>query len=208
MGRDLLWVGGFENEEVNSLSEGAPLWDIKSGRIPFGREYAYAGGFGIRLSRDGNDNTDAVTSSLRRVTVDPSDQLSITGMVRMNYGAVVHAQMSWYTGTLGPSFSKTLKQIEVDANDTWRAFRLDVQVPPNTRALGLYLRLTLPGREEGKTIADFDNVRIIKWAKPVTKFSPLYNFALLTGTGEITFTQEYLPGAEAWLTPSAFEENK
>lgn len=208
LGRDLLWVGGFENEEVNSLSEGAPLWDLKSGRLPFGPEYAYAGGLGIRLSRDGNDKTDAVTSSLRRVTVDSYDQLSITGMVRMNYGAAIYAQMSWYTGSSGASYSKTLKPIEVDAYDSWRPFRFDIQVPPGARALGLYLRLALPGREEGKTIVDFDNIRIIKWEEPDTKFSPLYNFALLTGNGEITFTQEYLPGAEAWLTPSAFEENK
>jgi Bacterial capsule synthesis protein PGA_cap len=208
LGRDLLWVGGFENEEVSSLTEGPPLWDIKSSKIPFGPGYAYAGGLGIRLSRDGNDNTDGVTSNLRRVPVNQYDRLSITGMVRVNYGAVVHVQMSWYAGNLGPSFSKTLKPIEVDAYDTWRPFRFDVLAPPGTQALGLYLRLALPGREEGKTTADFDNIRIIKWMDPGTKFSPLYNFALLTGSGEITFTQQYLPGAEAWLTPSAFEENK
>ena len=210
LGRDLLWVGGFENEEVDSLLEGAPLWDIKPGVIPFGRKYAYEGGLGIRLSRDGYDNTDAVTSSIRRVTLQQYDRLSITGMIRMNYGAVVHAQMSWYADTVGASFLKTLKPIEVDTYDTWQPFRFDVVVPPGARALGLYLRLALPGREEGKTTADFDNIRIIKWANPGTRFSPLYNFALLTGSGEITFTQEYLPGAEAWLTTpvSAFEQNK
>jgi poly-gamma-glutamate synthesis protein (capsule biosynthesis protein) len=210
LGRDLLWVGGFENEQINSLSEGPALWDIKSSRIPFGGEYAYSGSLGIRLSRDGNDNTDAVTSSLRRVTVEPYDRLSITGMVRMNYGAVVHAQFSWYTGTLGTSFSKTLKPIKVDAYDAWHPFRFDVVVPPGAHALGLYLRLALPGREEGKTTADFDNVRIIKWAEPGMRYSPLYNFALLIGTGKITLSQDYLPGAEAWLTTpvSAFEQNK
>jgi hypothetical protein len=208
LGRDLLWVGGFENDEVDSLSQGAPLWDLKSDRVPFGRDYAYTGGLGIRLTRDGNDNSDAVTSSLSRVLVDPYDNLSITGMVRMNYGAVVLAQLSWYSGTTGASFAKTIKQIEVESYDTWHPFRLDVQVPRKTRALGLYLRLSLPGREEGKTIADFDNIRIIKWAEAGAKFSPLYNFALLTGTGEITFVQDFLPGAEAWLTASPFEENK
>ena len=210
LGRDLLWVGGFENEEVDSLSQGAPLWDIKSVRVPFGRDYAYAGKLGIRLARDGRDTTDSVTSSLRRVLVDPYDHLSITGMVRTNYGAVVLAQLSWYSGTAGLSFSKTIQQIEVASYDTWQPFRLDVQVPPNAHALGFYLRLALPGPEEGTTIADFDNIRIIKWADPGTRYSPLYNYALLTGAGDITFTQEHLPGAEAWFTNSvsAFEENK
>ena len=210
LGRDLLWVGGFENEEVNSRFGGGPLWEISSSKVPFGRDYAYTGGLGLRLSRDGNDNGDAVTSNLSRVTLQQYDRLSITGMVRMNYGAVVHAQMSWYADTAGASFLKTLKPIEVDAYNTWQPFRFDVVVPPGARALGLYLRLALPGREEGKTVVDFDNIRIIKWEQPGTKFSPLYNFALLTGRGEITLTQEYLPGAEAWLTTpvSAFEQNK
>jgi poly-gamma-glutamate capsule biosynthesis protein CapA/YwtB (metallophosphatase superfamily) len=208
LGRDLLWVGGFENEEVESPTQGPPLWDLNLGSIHFGREYAYAGDSGIRLARDGQDNTDALTSSVSRVTVAPYDQLSITGMLRMNYGAAVFVQLSWYSATSGPSFSKTLKQIEVQPDNTWHPFRLDVEVPRSTKALGLYLRLALPGREEGKTIADFDNIRIIQWAAPGAPFSPLYNFALLTGAGDITFMQEYLPGAEAWNSVSPFEENK
>jgi hypothetical protein len=140
--------------------------------------------------------------------VQPASRLSITGMVRMNRGATVFAQFSWYSSTSGPSFLKTAEQIEVQSYDSWQPFHFDVQVPPKATALGLYLRLTLPGPEEGQTIADFDNLRMIEWARPGAGFSPLYDFALLTGSGDITFTQEFLPGAEAWRTTSAFEQNK
>jgi hypothetical protein len=60
--------------------------------------------------------------------------------------------------------------------------------------------LKLP--DQGTVIADFDNIRIIQWAGASVQFSPLYNYALLTGSGEITFTQEILPGAEQWLNHS------
>jgi hypothetical protein len=65
-------------------------------------------------------------------------------------------------------------------------------------ALGLYLRLKPP--DKGTASADFDNIRIIEWANRNVPYSPLYNFALLTGSGELTFTQQVLPGAESWLS--------
>jgi 3-hydroxymyristoyl/3-hydroxydecanoyl-(acyl carrier protein) dehydratase len=64
------------------------------------------------------------------------------------------------------------------------------------------LRLRPP--DKGTASADFDNVRIIEWAGPSAPYGPLYNYALLTGSGELKFTQQVLPGAEMWLTdPSA-----
>jgi poly-gamma-glutamate synthesis protein (capsule biosynthesis protein) len=207
-GRDLLWVGGFENDEIDSKLQGAPLWEVDPGKILFGPEYAYAGELGIHLERDGGNKTDDVTNPLRRVFVVPRSNLSITGMVRLNQGAVAMAQLNWYADSSGPSILKTIRPIEVVADHSWQAFRLDVQVPANAAALGLYLRLRLPGPEEGKTMADFDNVRIIEWQNAGAQYSPLYNFALLTGTGDITFTQEYLPGAESWTTVSAFQRSK
>jgi hypothetical protein len=70
----------------------------------------------------------------------------------------------------------------------------------------VYLRLPPPS--EGTINADFDNLRIIEWAKPQVQFSPLYNYALLTGSGEVTFTQQILPGAEPWFTAPYTNQEK
>ena len=198
VGRDLLWVGGFENDEVDSASRGALLWDLNLGDIQIGSDYAYEGETGIRMTRGANKIEDAVTTNLHRVLVIPSTNLSITGMIRINQGVNVLAQLSWYQGTVGPSFMKTTQPIAIQTYGTWQPFRIDVQVLPKATALGLYLRLTPP--DKGTVTADFDNIRIIEWAKPGAKFSPLYNYALLSGTGDLTFAQEILPGAEQWLT--------
>jgi poly-gamma-glutamate synthesis protein (capsule biosynthesis protein) len=206
LGRDLLWVGGFENEEVNSLTRAASLWDLEMGNIQIGPDYAYEGGTGIRLSRGAANTTDATTTNLHRVLVNPSSKLSITGMIRLNRRVAPIAQLSWYSETDGPSFSRSFLPIEVENDGEWHPFRIDVQVPSRAKGLGLYLRLKPP--DIGTGTADFDNVRIIQWAKPSEKYSPLYDHLLLTGPGELTFIQQILPGAEAWVTGPADDPNK
>ena len=198
LGRDLLWVGGFENDEVDSPSSGAPLWDLNLGGVQVGGDYAYEGETGIRLTRGSSNILDVVTTNMHRVLVDPFTDLSVTGMIRINQKTAAQIQFSWYTQSFGPSTLKETYPIEVQSADVWQPFRFDVQVPKDIFALGVYMRLLPP--EKGTIIADFDNIRIIEWAEPEVPYSPLYNFALLTGSGDLTFTQEILPGAEQWIT--------
>ena len=198
LGRDLLWVGGFENDEVDSASQAAPLWDLELGDVQMGGDYAFEGETGIRLTRGGSNVDDAVTTNLHRVWVEPYTDLSVTGMIRTTEGVAALAQFSWYSATFGPSFLKETQPIEIQSYGSWQAFRFDVQVPKDALALGLYLRLTPP--DKGTVTADFDNIRIIEWADARAQYSPLYNYALLTGPGDLTFTQDILPGAEQWFT--------
>ncbi|HLO32413.1 MAG TPA: CapA family protein [Anaerolineales bacterium] len=202
LGRDLLWIGGFENSEVGSASDGAPLWEPTKDSIQIGKDYAYEGEAGIRLTRSGSNLNDVVTSHLHRLLITPQAKLNITGMVRLSRGAAALSQISWYTDNRGPSFLQTTEPITTNLSDQWQPFRFDVQAPADAVAVQVFLRLTPPA--QGVVTADFDNVRVIEWAPADTKYNPFYDQALLTGSGELTFTQQVLPGAEQWLTaPSA-----
>jgi hypothetical protein len=161
---------------------------------------------GIRLTSDANDTNDAVTTNLHRVWVNPYTTLSVTGMVRLNPGVAAHIQFSWYSTTSGPSFLKNTQPIEVPSDGNWQPFRFDVHIPAKAAALGVYLRLKPP--DKGTVTADFDNIRIIEWANPRAQFSPLYNYALLNGSGDLTLAQDILPGAEYWLTYPLIDPNK
>jgi len=197
-GRDLLWIGRFENGGVDSASRGAPLWDLTRDSVQVGKDYAYEGNAGIRLTRSGSNLSDAVTSHLHRILVDAKKKISVTGMMRANQGASVLLQISWYPDTLGPSFLQTTEPVVVESYDQWQSFRFDAKVPSNAVAVQVFLRLAPPA--QGTAAADFDNLRVIEWANARAPYSPLYNYALLTGAGDLTFTQEVLPGAEQWFT--------
>jgi hypothetical protein len=147
-----------------------------------------------------------VTTNLHRVLVSPYTSLSITGMVRLNQGVSTQIQFSWYSTTSGPSFLKIIQPIEVQSFGSWQPFRFDVHIPNKAVALGLYLRLKPP--DKGTVSADFDNIRIVEWTNTRAQFSPLYDYALLTGSGDITFAQDILPGAEYWLTSPLIDPNK
>jgi hypothetical protein len=167
------------------------------GDVQIGQEYAFEGETGIRLARGAQNMSDVVTSHLHRVLINPYADLSIIGMVRSQGAGVVLAQLSWYSAISGPSFAKTIQPIIVQSPETWQPFRLDMQAPKDAIAVSLFLRLRPPS--SGTATVDFDNIRIIEWAHQYTEYNPLYNYALLTGVGELTFTQQIFPGAEQWL---------
>jgi poly-gamma-glutamate synthesis protein (capsule biosynthesis protein) len=198
LGRDLLWIGGFDNDAVGGVSHEAPLWDATKDSTQVGEDYAYEGKTGIRLTRSASNLNDAVTSHIHRLQVNPGANISITGMARASQGAAVLMQVSWYSDNLGPSFLQTTEAVPVQSDSQWRSFRLDAQVPPDAIAVSVFLRLSPPA--QGAVTADFDNLRIIEWAPQNSTFSPFYDYALLTGSGELTFTQQVLPGAEQWFT--------
>ena len=206
LGRDLLWIGGFEDEAVLGAPGRVPFWNTTKESLQVGEEYAYEGHAGIRLTRGASNSSDAVTSHLHRVLINPRAQITVTGMLRASPGAAVLMQMSWYSDTKGASFLQTTEPIVVQVHDQWQSFRFDTQAPPNAVAMSIFLRLAPP--TQGNATADFDNLHIIEWAPASTNFSPFYDFARLTGTGEVTFLQKILPGAEPWITNPSNDQNK
>ena len=206
LGRDLLWIGAFEDEGVDGAPGTPPFWNTAKESLQVGAEYAYEGKTGIRLTRSASNSSDAVTSHLHRVLLHPRANVSVTGMLRASPGAAVLMQMSWYSDYKGPSFLRTTEPITVQVQDQWQPFRFDAQAPPDAVALSVFLRLVPP--PQGNATADFDNLRIIEWAPADTGYSPFYEYALLTGKGELTFTQKVLPGAEPWLTDPVADQIK
>ena len=205
LGRDLLWVGNFENRAVNGAG-GAPLWDLAKDSVLAGPDYAFEGKTGIRLTRSSTNLSDAVTSPLHRILVNPGAKLSITGMLRVSPGASALMLISWYDDTLGPSQMQTNEPILTQSYDQWQSFRFEEQVPSDAVAMNIFLRLTPP--TQGIVTADFDDLRIIEWADPAARYSPLYDYARLTGSGEVSFTQSFLPGGETWITNLPADQNK
>jgi poly-gamma-glutamate synthesis protein (capsule biosynthesis protein) len=204
LGRDLLWVGSFENSVVGNESGSLPLWEQdETSSAKAGADYAYQGQVGVGLSRGSGNQADAITTNLHRIVVKPGSKLTISGSVRESQGAIALLQISWYPDMLGPSSKKILNPLNMQEFGVWRPFQFDIQVPEGIVALGVFLRLSPPSM--GISTADFDNIRVIEWAPVQAPYSILYNFAYLTGTGELTFSQSSFPGGEDWLALKNFD---
>lgn len=200
LGRDLLWVGGFENNMVDEIPGFLPLWEQANMHgLAVGPEFSYQGQSGLRLIRMDINQRDIVSSNLHRIPVTAGAPITIVGMYRASADAKPSLQVNWYPNTAAPPYSQIIEPLIVDSAGTWRHFQLHLKVPADTKAMKAFLKLSPPAA--GTATVDFDNIRIIEWASGgKLEFSPLYNFAYLTGQGKLTFTQSVLPGGENWLT--------
>ncbi len=203
LGRDLLWAGSFEDEDVDPEYEEGDLWDLgepaKPGALPakeVGKAYAYDGKLGVRLQRNATNSDPAILAPIHRIPVQSGTALSITGVVRASAGVSLDLQLSWYPSTLGPSASRTRRPIAVPSSKGWMPFRYDVIVPPNTVAVRPFVRLTPPA--VGDATVDLDNIRLVSWAPIGSKFGPLYDHVRVVGSGEVVLRRDVLPGGEEW----------
>ena len=203
LGRDLLWVGDFEDEIADDQHKGGALWEFTGVDKLKGADYAYEGKVGARLQRKGFNESEVVLSPLHRILVDSGSELSIVGMVRARKSVQSSLQVSWYSYTKGKSQAQQIQPLVVKQDQTWTPFRLDVRVPSNTVALGLFLKLQPP--QQGDDTVDFDNIRIIKWEPKGMPFSLLYNYVQATETGELILREDFLPGAEPWAQLDAHQ---
>lgn len=202
LGRDLLWVGSFEDDDIDAQNQEGALWNLGGQGKYLGSEYAYKGEVGAHLERENIDRDAVVLTPVHRILVEPGKKLSVVGMVRTGTNADLALQLSWYADTKGASAAQTYVPVNVESDSEWDPFRIDVTVPPNAVATGLYLRMEPPPHfgEVQRSTADLDNIRIIEWAPAGSAFSPLYDYFALVGSGETTLSRAFLPGAEEWTT--------
>ena len=191
LGRDLLWTGSFEDEDIDSDQLEGALWNLDSNIRYTGIEYGFHHTTGVRLHHQSWSERDNVFSPIHRLLVEAGTDLSIIGMARCHKNADVTLQLSWYSDTRGPSNAQTIVPDLLTTCEQWVAFRVDATVPEESMAVGLYLRLASPKR--GLATVDFDDLRLIEWASPQASFSPLYDHLLIKGEGQATFQENILP---------------
>ena len=190
LGRDLLWVGDFEDDDIDAQTGEDPFWDLSGPDKATAPAYAYEGQSGAHLERGAGNLEPAVLTPTHRQLVKEGDELTVSGMGRASGGGPVELQLSWFADTKGPSADQTT--IPLHLTKDWMPFSVDAKVPKGIVAVGLYLKLQPPAR--GTASVDFDNLHLIQWAAPDAAFSPLYDFYRLQGSGVLTFERDVLPG--------------
>ncbi|WP_164721766.1 CapA family protein [Silicimonas algicola] len=218
LGRDVLWTGAFEDDLVGAVfPDGAPLWSIEGGGKVAGADFAQEGRVGVRLWRSALSPEPVSVTHIRRLAVEGGSDLTVTGMLRSTFGADVALGAAFFPRTEGdplnygsrPEFQSEAAEPMADPAESgwaevplettggeWRPFRLDLRAPEGAGLLQVRVRLTPPA--EGTATADFDAIRVIRWAPPGTEPSPRHEFLLVHDETVVTLARDVLPGAEAW----------
>ncbi len=183
IGRDETWTGDFEDGTADDVSGGGELWnlvDANADRQLIGGAAAH-GDEGVRLARTGGDSQDILLAPLHRLLVRQGEQITLFVTARGTAEASGSVQMSWYNDTVGPSQEQSI--IALPLTGQWQTFRMDLAVPENGVASGLYIRLAPPHANEASM--DVDNVRTIVWhdatGNPACEFVRLKNAAQADG---------------------------
>ncbi|MEO7665186.1 MAG: CapA family protein, partial [Candidatus Limnocylindrales bacterium] len=188
-GRDLLWTGAFEDQEIDGRERGAVLWgDGDGARTSF--EGSVDGGLGIRLERTGASRQDVVLSPSHRVPVVPGTRLTLLAAVRGDgAAAAAQLQLSWFNDLRGASSRQTV--VDIPAAPGWHVIRIDVSVPANAAAVLPLIRLASPSA--GRSTLDVDDVRLIEW-RDADAATLATDFLLVRGDARLTIDASTLPG--------------
>ncbi len=194
-GRDLLWIGSFEDADADDDDRSEGMWELgAAGEIRAGR--GRLGSAGMRLSRTELDRRAAVAAPRHRLLLERGRRLSVVGYARVSQGASARVRLSLYDDTKGRSFARRV--ITLKPSRRWSRFRLDTTVPARTVAVGLYLKHD-PAASE--SFADFDDLRVLEWAPGSAGASALYGHVRIAGPRRIPLHFLRLPGGPTPAKP-------
>lgn len=163
VGEDLLWTGGFEDEDTDPATEGGAGWHWSpSARLDNGS--ACHGRTGLLLQRGSLSRQDAVLTPQHRQLTPPGQQLTLTvGVRRATAGASLELRL--YADTEGPSSDSTSVPIPPRrAGPGCTTVRLDMTVPPGIVAVQPYVRVAPPRSRQTEAQVGVDDVRLTAWS--------------------------------------------
>ena len=199
-GRDLLWVGDFEDQVVGLKPKAGVLWSLSEPDRVVDQRAAASGQLGVRLTRTGANRLPVVLSPLHRIPVEPGRQLSLLGWLRGRADLKGRLMLGWYAASRGGSQARQERPLRLEGDGHWTAVRWDVTVPPYAVAVGVNVILDPPSF--GRSQLDVDGLRLIRWEEPSSSHGPLPDWYRLVGESTFSLVADYLPGGELFLQPA------
>lgn len=211
VGRDLLWVGRFENEILGMGAAGGPLWTFEGPDREISKRYASEGAFGAGLWREKSDPLDIVLTTQHRFPIAPQRDITVVGRARTTGN--LSLELSWYHDTKGASYRRAEYKDFVPRDGKWHDFRIDVSTPPDLvdpklvvvagddvenpaivkakPAFAVYFRLKPQG---DKRSAGLDDLRIIEWSPKGTRATLEHTHSLQPFDADVQLVRGCLPG--------------
>ncbi len=187
LGRDLLLVGDFEDDDVDTdVAEGA-LWDLDSSYERVSELAAWEGYYGLRLSRDFTAEGAVWCSPSNRMPLDGASRVTVAGQARAT--GTLELQVSWYSSADGSSSEREYHLLET-AED-WGHFELDLLAPDDAVAVNIFFKLHPPARDQ--VDADLDALRVIAWSDELPEDKVGYDALQVQGAAVVSVNRRVMP---------------
>lgn len=202
-GRDLLWVGDFEDDAVGAPARAGLLWNLAPPDKQVLAGTGLQGSLGARLRRSSANRKPLLLAPRHRIPVQPGWRLSILAWVRGPAAARSSLVLAWYGSTRGGSRARLQRPIHLAGGARWQPVRWDVSVPPHTAALGLNVRLDPPA--SGRVQLELDGLRLLRWQPPAPTAGFGDDWLRVRGPVAVQLLGDYGPGGRSLLPGVAAE---
>jgi poly-gamma-glutamate capsule biosynthesis protein CapA/YwtB (metallophosphatase superfamily) len=168
VGRDVLWVGRFEDEILGVSPRGGPFWLFEGPDKEISPRFAFHGLYGAALWREAPDEKDVLLTPKHRFLAKPMTDVTLAGRARSTTGKMT-VEVAWYKDSKGASYKREVLG-SVGGQGAWNEFRFDFRIPNDMDTPGsveakpsyaIFFRLPPEGRP---TEAAFDDLSVVEWA--------------------------------------------
>ncbi|NEO18611.1 MULTISPECIES: CapA family protein [unclassified Moorena] len=172
-GRDLLWLSGFEESEIN-------LWDLNGSGELYDDSVAKFGQRSLQITGMSSNSSDGQANLTSKIPVESGKNYTLLGYVQTEQNAKAKVEIQYYTHQgrrskyysdysdrpLPPISSETAMALSESV--PWQLFSFDFQPPENTEAVDIVCQNA--STEGANNRAWFDGLMLIEWQED---FAPL-----------------------------------
>jgi hypothetical protein len=158
LGRDLLWVGGFEDE-------GSTVWYLNSAYEWLDTQYVHAGEYSLGLVRESSNPYNVVTNLEDRIPINSDKGYSLIGSIQTFNANQASMITMWYRSRTGDNLSRRdTVSTPVSGTANW-TFQWEHMIPPDN-ANFVDIRCNLFPPSDGTAYAYYDDLAFIEWETP------------------------------------------
>lgn len=154
LGRNLVWMGNFENE-------GSSLWNVNSSDESISSTISRLGHKSLKHIRDWDDSSIIITDLEEPLPLNSEKSFSMAGFIKTKNGTQIKLQSRFWESRSGPPIQTSSMVNPINGDNNWSYYWQNLDLPENARFFNLRAYSGLP--ETGIGESWFDQLSFIEW---------------------------------------------
>lgn len=159
VGRDIMFVGGFEDIDVDPDAHEGDRWTRSSSRYTQNSVTRNGSSAAVILRKSSNTGR-SVLWVYNQIKAIPGKKYTITGYYKAENASKMEVAVRWMKSS-SSTVSYSTKHTDTSRNQGWQRFSVDVTAPSNAVKIKVYLRGYPPSSGQARYF--FDDLAIVEW---------------------------------------------